>query len=284
MDVQLQEYRPVQPLRAHVHRFWSGRFDGLRTGRLAQRVVPNGFVECIIHLTDHHCDLPCEAGWQQSPDYTLIGLQRSPYEVRFSDEVEVFAIRFRPTGFHTLFGVPLGEIVDGYEDVEAVLGSSFRELADRVRDEVTVAGRLHTAERFLQRLAHDRDTTYLQHAERLIWSSGGATSVEAVTEQLSIGRRQLERTFKHTLGMAPKQYMRISRLNLAQEMIASGRFGTLAEVAYAAGYSDQAHFSREFKSLVGRTPTRFLADPSAYAVNGPRSDSRSEPGVVHEVA
>ena len=31
----------------------------------------------------------------------------------------------------------------------------------------------------------------------------------------------------------------------------------LAEIAYASGYSDQAHFNREFRDMVGCTPSQF---------------------------
>ena len=267
MDVQFQEYRPVQALRPYVQRFWTGRFDGRRTGGLAQRVVPSGFVECIIHLTDHHCDLPDASGWRPSPDYTLIGLQNAPYEVRFSDAVEVFAIRFSPAGFFSLFGVPPGDFVDAHDDLAAVLGARFRDVASQIRDEGDVAGRLHVAERYLHGAADDHDATYLNHAEQLIRRSEGRLSVEAVTGQLPVSRRQLERAFKSRLGMTPKQYMRIARLNRAQRFLLDGQCRNLAEVAYAAGYADQPHFTHEFTSFVGRSPSRYLAQRSAYAVN-----------------
>ncbi len=47
------------------------------------------------------------------------------------------------------------------------------------------------------------------------------------------------------------------RLDGAREQIRDGR--SLAEVACDAGFSDQAHFTRVFKSAVGLTPGRYRA-------------------------
>lgn len=267
MSVQLQEYTPAAGLRPYVHRFWTGRFNTERARLLAQQVVPNGFLELIIHLTDHHCDLHGSGGWGQSPDYTLIGLRSAAYEVRFTREVEVFAIRFKPAGFYTLFGVPCGELVDAHEDLVAVLGARFCVFAARLREGRDIADRLHIAERYLARAVGARDATYLNRATELIRTSGGRLRVEDVADGLGISRRQLERAFKRALGLSPKQYMRIARLNVAQGVILSGAYRNLADVAYQAGYADQSHFNREFKLLVGARPSRFVAEQGPYAVS-----------------
>ena len=267
MDVQLQEYRPVQALSPYVQRFWSGRFNTSGKDCLSQRVLPNGFVEVIVHLTDLHCDLLSSNGWKQSPDYTLIGLHNNPYEVHFQREVEVFAIRFKPEGFFALFGVPLEELADGHEDLVAVLGTKFRDVAARLKDEKDIAGRLRAAERFLGKVAACSESTYLNRAGELIRSAGGKLRVDEMADQLCISRRQLERTFKEKLGVSPKQYMRIARLNRVQDLLREGQCQGIADVAYQAGYADQSHLNRDFKLLVGDSPSNYVAKQHRYAVN-----------------
>lgn len=265
MNVQIAEYPPVDVLRPYVQRFWTGRFLAREVNPLAQRVPPTGFIELIIHLSDHHCHLSGSAGWGRSPDSLLIGLQRGCYEVRFTQEVEVFAIRFKPAGFCGLFNMPVRELVDTHADLMAVLDARFRDMTAHLRDAPDGPGQVRVAERFLIGIADSSEITYVHRATELIRRVRGRMRVADLADRVCISRRQLERAFKRSLGLSPKQYMRIARLGLAQELLQGGRHHGLADVAHRAGYADQSHFSREFKDLVGDQPTRFLADQDAYA-------------------
>lgn len=266
MSIRIQEYRPSQELRPYVHRFWTGQFRPSNADGIAQRVVPHGFVDVIFHLSDRHCNLPGAEGWRPSPDYMLIGLQSSTYEVRFTADVRVFAVRFKPAGFYTLFGVPFGETAGAYEDLEAVLGSRISRLAAQLRDAASHEERIGTAERFLRRAVGRREMTYLNHAAELIRKSGGTLRIDELASNLSISGRQLERAFRKKLGLSPKQYLRIARINRVQGLLEDGEYRSLADVAYRAGYADQSHFNREFKEFVGAQPTRFLAEREAFVV------------------
>ena len=70
-------------------------------------------------------------------------------------------------------------------------------------------------------------------------------------------RYDLARQFRIMLGTSPHRYLLMRRLELARERIHRGR--PLVEVAFDAGFADQAHFSRAFKSAFGLTPARYRA-------------------------
>jgi AraC-like DNA-binding protein len=71
--------------------------------------------------------------------------------------------------------------------------------------------------------------------------------------------RRLERKFRSQVGASPKRLARIFRLQQALRLRAEEEPRTWASLAAAAGYSDQAHFVREFTAFVGEPPGRFLA-------------------------
>jgi AraC-like DNA-binding protein len=83
--------------------------------------------------------------------------------------------------------------------------------------------------------------------------------VTEVCDRLGLSNRHLIKQFRRTVGLAPKTYARIERL---QAVIRACRGRTAvpwSRVAAQAGYADQSHLIREFRRLAGVTPSEFLA-------------------------
>ena len=75
-------------------------------------------------------------------------------------------------------------------------------------------------------------------------------------EQVSgLTRYELARQFRAALGTSPYRYSLLRRLDAARERLRGGE--APAEVALAAGFADQAHMTRHFKSAFGLAPARY---------------------------
>jgi AraC-like DNA-binding protein len=81
-----------------------------------------------------------------------------------------------------------------------------------------------------------------------------STELEAIT---GLTRWDLSRQFRVMLGTSPYRYLLMRRLEFARDQIRRGR--PLVEVAGDAGFADQPHFSRAFKSAFGLTPAAYRA-------------------------
>lgn len=66
--------------------------------------------------------------------------------------------------------------------------------------------------------------------------------------------RSLQRHFRHATGLSQKDFEQIRRAQEAVRLLQAG--GKPADVAVAAGYTDQAHMTKSIKRIMGRLPTK----------------------------
>lgn len=269
MDIYLREYEPLDLLKPFIEYFWEGQFNRQGLELFRQRVVPNGYVEMILHLSDLHCDLSQGSVWGQSPDYTLIGLYTNPYEVQFTDRVHVFGIRFKPEGFYNIFGIPASEFGERFEDMEDLTGGEFKYFCEELRDSINLSRKLILAEKYLLGNLEKKKITvdYVNRAAEIIRQRKGFIRMEELSAEVFISKRQLERQFKLKVGVSPKFYMRIARLNEVQRQLDKKEKLDLTALTYLCGYADQAHFIRDFKNFTGEKPTLFLKQRDQFIVN-----------------
>jgi len=75
------------------------------------------------------------------------------------------------------------------------------------------------------------------------------------------------RTFTRAMGVSPHRYVSRMRLENAMAEIAAGKL-SLAEIAFNAGFSSQASFTRAFCRVSGLTPGKYRALPAVVSGGG----------------
>jgi AraC-like DNA-binding protein len=269
MNNVIKEYKPSPELSPYVEFFWTGIFNINSVDNYVQRVVPNGYVELIIHLSDDHCELLQRNAFSPSPDYTLIGLFTEPYDVHFRKSVSVFGIRLKPEGVYHVFGMPASEIHKDFADMEIIAGKHFRKYCLKLREQNQLTQMIFLTEEYLRRNVSNNKLNlyYLNHAAEMIRMRKGKISINDLAGKVYISSRQLEREFRQKIGLSPKSYMRIARLNEVNRRINSGNRIDLTHLSHSIGYSDQAHFIRDFKCFTGESPKVFINQRENFIVN-----------------
>lgn len=82
-------------------------------------------------------------------------------------------------------------------------------------------------------------------------------SVEEMARHMAMSRTQLHRKAVELTGFSAGQLLQTARLRHATELLAQSD-KTIAEIAFACGFSDPNYFSRLFSKTQGMTPTAYI--------------------------
>jgi len=85
-------------------------------------------------------------------------------------------------------------------------------------------------------------------------------NISALADEVSLSERQFGRVFRHIIGLSPKQFSRIARLNRVIRTPDDHVYGVpLERLAFRHGYHDPSHLIHEFQELIGMSPTVYFA-------------------------
>jgi AraC-like DNA-binding protein len=211
----------------------------------------------------------------------VTGLHDGPTMVTHASGTRMIRVDLSPPfAFTLLGGIAMEELVNNFVDLSTILPDVSR-LSDKLAELADESGR----RRLLRStLAHHAaigpsPSPEVRHAHDLLCRTAGRISIRELAIRIGWSRQQLARRFRREVGLSPKGLARVLRLQQALPLLLAG--DTPAAVAARIGFSDQAHLTREFQSLTGRTPTKLLTDPSVdpgMAVKQPKNQSTaSEP-------
>ena len=97
------------------------------------------------------------------------------------------------------------------------------------------------------------DQLWLSRFETFIRAYAGKLdlNISLISAELAVSERQIFRQIDRILGITPNRFIRIIRLHLAWEAIATGKYRTIAEIAAIAGYGSSRHFKKLFYEIYG---------------------------------
>ena len=238
-------YLPEPPLDAFVEHFWTVAWK--LDAPVVRETLPHPSVHLII-----------EAGRS--------GLT-GPHTRRFTRTLEghgrVLGIKFLPGCFRPFWKQPVSSLANRVLPT----GEAFGKAGEAFESSVLACGDdepaiLALAEKFLlERLPKpDPQAQLARSLVARIRSDPALLRTEALAEQAKLSVRALQRLFSAYVGVSPKWVIQRYRMHEAMERLESGAARDLPALAQELGYFDQAHFSRAFKAVLGRTPGSYARD------------------------
>lgn len=244
-------YAPPPHLSSIVRYFWV--FESSNTDGMPD--VHQAMADCCPELI-----FQFNGGFQEYKNYTsyLRAPRSVSRELRMSETMGLFAVRFYPHAIHQLLGIPNNELVNGAFEFTQMFGSRYATINQQVLDAATVEEKIKVVCRFLTDVADDFEKDPVNQCVRLMLHHEGNIGLDTLRSYTGLSVKQFERRFKSTAGFPPKYYSRITRFQATKRKFVSGKFRTLSELSHACDYYDQSHFIREFKEFGGMQANHFF--------------------------
>jgi AraC-like DNA-binding protein len=188
-----------------------------------------------------------------------------PTKVTSDLDLTGFGIKLRIGAIYTLFGIPAHELTNRTVTLEDVLGNSAAELIERIAESSTSMQKIKHVEKAFIHLAQQNSLKSFSIEFAILESltKNHSIPVSRLADEFGYSSRQLQRKLNNFIGLPPRLFMRISRFEkILQTIQNSALQGNLSwsDLAFSCGYSDQAHFIRDFREFTGHTPTTYIAD------------------------
>jgi len=200
-----------------------------------------------------------EGGKEVALSGTGITGLRNKYRVfKSSDNIGSVLVYFKEAGAASFFKQPLHEIFNDSVSLDNfMLRSTLAVLEEQLCEAATSVAKIAVVEQFLiNRLSPTPTDKLVLGALSLIHKNIGNIKITELCTQLHTSQSPLEKKFRAAVGCTPKKYASIVRFtNVLQQ---KNNTISLTGLGYEAGFYDQAHFIKEFKSFTGETPEAFF--------------------------
>jgi AraC-like DNA-binding protein len=258
---------PIPPLRPFVRVVWVTAGTPGTTPR-REHVLPTGGVHVVLRSAPLRVYDGTGDRVGRLVGDALVGGARTSFYIRDAAPVawSVGAL-LEPGAAPLLLGVPAHELADAHTRLDDLWGDAAVASARACIGEQSSAElRLAAFERLLRTRLPTVRGVHPAIAAALARLRDG-DSVAAAVEASGYSHRGLVALFRDGVGLSPKLWSRLQRFQRAIARAAAHPHDALVDVAYAAGYSDQSHFTRELRELAGMSPRAYVAVASAATPN-----------------
>lgn len=236
VDGWLTERAPAAPVAGVLRCAWRGDLDAIQTP------LPD---ECFDLFWVDDGSL-----WLSGPETTSWAPRGSP------PTLNAVGVRCRPGVGPALFGIAASEVRDQRVRLDELWPArDVRRLSSRVASEPADAARMSELERAIGRLAEGaRPVDRLALAVAAEAGRVRPAPLRAFARSAGLSERQIHRRCTEAFGYGPARLARMLRLQRALDLARSGRRPSrLADLAAAAGYSDQQHLAHDVRAITGTT-------------------------------
>ncbi len=221
-------------------------------------ILPKGTVEIIFNFSDKiNYYNPSLLVSKKLPIVFVNGINFTPFELIKTGQQDFLGIQLNGIGLRLLFNISAKECNNGVFDGEYICPDLIT-LADKLFYEQTFSQQvdiiLEWIRKKIPKLKYPNSINRVQ--KLLTFNCDHDLSVKNLSEEMCLSDRQLRRFSKDWIGMNTEELIHYHKYLTSLGLLHNSK-QSLTEVGLEAGYYDQAHFIREFKSYTHMTPKRY---------------------------
>lgn len=221
-------------------------------------ILPKGTVEIIFNFSDKIDYFnPSLQVSKTLPSVFVNGINFKPFELIKTGRQEFIGIQLKSIGLKLLFNVSAKEFNNSVYEGELIC-SYLGILADELFCEQTFSQKVEKILLWIRKKIPTFHSQYsINRAQKLLsFNCHHNLTVKKLSEEICLSDRQLRRFSLEWLGMNTEEFICYSKYLHALHLLHVARL-KLTDIGLEAGYYDQSHFIREFKSYTGMTPKQY---------------------------
>ncbi|MBZ0315495.1 MAG: helix-turn-helix domain-containing protein [Anaerolineae bacterium] len=248
---QIDRHRPSPDIGICVEHYWLIRWDLRDQPPHIQENLP---YPCV------HLALEQEIAPDTHYEAALIyGVVTGKFTRTLAGMGQVFGVKFKPASFYPVLQSSVAALTDHVIPLAQIFGPACQDLSRTIFALPDDTDRITAMEGFLRAHLPEPDATVCRINDMVdsIIRDREILKVEDVAARFNLGTRTLQRLFQQYVGVSPKWVIKRFRLHEAIERMTAGEAHDWPKLAVELGYFDQAHFIKDFKTLVGQTPAEY---------------------------
>lgn len=192
-------------------------------------------------------------GYSESPFFIIPAIKSSTI-INQKGKIDLFGVSFIGEGLFKLMHQPVSNLISGFPNK---LLAKYKDLYSELNDN-SFSGKVIITEKFLtENLNQNLNSPPFQMAINIIHGTKGVIKVSEIAKKVYVSERQLQRLFKTRIGISPKDYCKIVRVNNYLEFILHrNKSVDWMELVVEYNYHDQPHLISEVKSIAKLPPNK----------------------------
>lgn len=265
--MQYQELQPKAHFSKHVECFWQLELAPDEVENQCELWSPDCTFEMVFSPQALFLQFTGKQGLTKVPaGGAFLGQKTTGARFCTSAPLKLFGIRFKPFAFARLLGAKLSQLNDKSVPIQKLfdLPEDERSAIRRILIERELHEKTGAAEDLMQGLFRRSESVdpVLRAQLNYILDRKGLVQIQDIFREFNVSKVTLHQQFLRNIGLSPKKVSRIWRFNYFLQLQKELPHYNLTQLCLEAGYYDQAHFIKEFKTFFSHCPQHFFKNES----------------------